>query len=88
MCPVISLSETIVRTARSDRGKCVAMHVLKYTYDLFIAGGRTFFIANTSTLLKAAQLYEFQAETSHVKEMCVYFISFSALAMNSRDLRI
>ena len=32
-------------------------------------GGRTFFIANTSTLLKTAQLYEFQADTQNDKEM-------------------
>ncbi|XP_065902948.1 rho guanine nucleotide exchange factor 12-like isoform X2 [Dysidea avara] len=31
-------------------------------------GGRSFFIANTSKLLKTAQLYQFQAETSQDKE--------------------
>ena len=37
-----------------------------------LTGGRTFFIANTSTLLKTAQLYEFQAETPKEKEMYEY----------------
>ena len=43
-------------------------------FNLFdsLTGGRTLFIANTSTLLKTAQLYEFQAETSQDKEKCVY----------------
>ena len=42
-------------------------------FNLFdsLIGGRTFFIANTSTLLKTAQLYEFQAETSQDKEKYV-----------------
>ena len=34
-------------------------------------GGRSFFIANTSKLLKTAQLYQFQAETSQDKERLV-----------------
>ena len=72
MCPVISLSETIVRTARSDRGKyvCDCMYILIVSWiTISSLGGRTFFIANTSTLLKTAQLYEFQAETPHDKEV-------------------
>ena len=36
-----------------------------------LVGGRTFFIANTSKLLKTAQLYQFQAETSQDKERLV-----------------
>ena len=42
------------------------VHMLLIIYSL--TGGRTLFIANTSTLLKTAQLYEFQAETSQDKE--------------------
>lgn len=73
MCPVIRLSETIVRTARSDRGTYKATYILIYIrmFDS-LTGGRTFFIANTSTMLKTAQLYEFQAETPQEKEMYVY----------------
>ena len=33
--------------------------------------GKTFYIANTSTLLKTAQLYELQAETPKEKEKYV-----------------
>ena len=50
--------------------KYVAMCIIiLITYLITISGGRTFFIANTNTLLKTAQLYEFQAETPHDKEM-------------------
>ena len=53
-------------------------HVYTYVcyilFNLFdsLTGGRKFFFANTSTLLKTAQLYEYQAETSQDKEKCVY----------------
>ena len=50
------------------------MYTCYLLFNLFdsLTGGRTLFIANTSTLLKTAQLYEFQAETSQDKEKYAY----------------
>ena len=50
------------------------VYICYLLFNLFdsLTGGRTLLIANTSTLLKTAQLYEFQAETSQDKEKYVY----------------
>ena len=65
------------------------MYVLNIQLMCCLTGGRTFFIANTSTLLKTAQLYEFQAETPKEKEMYEYVHAYhicNVNLMNSKNL--